>query len=214
MCVYVDKKDQGLWRNVNLIWFDSGILCVINSPDIINMFSSSMTNNTLTLYTWAPTSPEGTISPSGSEEAGTGFWNRFLASPWIPASVIRICTFCLNTHPASLRPPWERFRVLGNLVCRLQRWVFWWVWCQYLTQRSVDFYFRQILRLEPLKWEIMMGKLAFSSQLRKGKICFTEPHPCFWISFSDGPFCYSTLSDFSIPLSLNKETFCLFTSVL
>lgn len=140
--------------------------------------------------------------------SGTGFW-----PPSIPASVIRICTFCLNTHPALLRPHWERFRVLGNLVCRLQRWVFWWVWCQCLTQRSVDFYFRQILRLEPLKWEIVMGKLAFSSQLQKGKICFTEPHPCFWISFSDGPFCYSTLSDFSIPLSLNKETFCLFTSV-
>lgn len=36
MCVYMDKEDQRLWRNVNSMWLDSGNLYLIISPDIIN----------------------------------------------------------------------------------------------------------------------------------------------------------------------------------
>ena len=76
--------------------------------------------NALTLYPWAPTSPEGAVSPAGWEEAGTSFWPE-QTSAWIPALVIRIITFCLNTHPALPRPHWECCRVLGNLVCSSSR---------------------------------------------------------------------------------------------
>lgn len=81
--VYVVKKDQRLWRNVNLMWLDSGSLCIIFLLTYKHFLIINDKRIPWSLDTQIPMGPEWAIHLPWS-------------ASWIPAFVIRISTFGLN----------------------------------------------------------------------------------------------------------------------
>lgn len=159
---------------------------------------------------WAPTSPE-----AASVHLGQSCWIRLLARAdlSLDSSLCDQALYFLPKHTLlpGPDPPGSVCKVLRSLVCRLQHWEFWWVWGQYLKERSGDFYFRQLPRLELLKREIVMGKWpeAFQFPAPKRKIIFSlSPVHIFKSLFLVDPSAIQLFLPF--PSSLPKQRNLLF----